>query len=71
MQAAWEAGCRAFDGALGGHGGCPMAKDDLVGNLATEVLMQAPEAWGEAPREWNASALAEAQQWRTAIFEGG
>ena len=70
MQAAWEAGCRAFDGALGGHGGCPMAKDDLVGNLATEVLMQAPEAWGEAPREWNASALAEAQQWRVAIFEG-
>ena len=32
-----------LDGALGGHGGCPMAKDDLVGNLPTEVLMAAPQ----------------------------
>ncbi len=70
MKAAWDAGCRAFDGALGGHGGCPMAKDDLVGNLATEVLMQAPESWGAAPRNWNAEALQEAQRLRALIFEG-
>lgn len=38
VEAAWAAGCRRFDGALRGHGGCPMAKDDLVGNLATELL---------------------------------
>ncbi|OJJ23720.1 hydroxymethylglutaryl-CoA lyase [marine bacterium AO1-C] len=39
LQAAYEAGCRRFDGALRGFGGCPMAKDDLVGNLATEVVV--------------------------------
>ena len=71
MKAAWKAGCRAFDGALGGHGGCPMAKDDLVGNLATEVLMRAPEKWGVAPREWDAEALQEAQRCRALIFGKG
>lgn len=70
MQAAWDGGCRAFDGALGGHGGCPMAKDDLVGNLATEVMMHAPESWGVVPRMWNAEALREAQRIRASIFEG-
>lgn len=38
--AAWEAGCRRFDGALKGYGGCPMAEDDLVGNLAMELFVQ-------------------------------
>lgn len=36
VDAAWDAGCRRFDGALKGYGGCPMAEDDLVGNLAME-----------------------------------
>ena len=35
-DAAWKAGCRRFDGALKGYGGCPMAEDDLVGNLAMD-----------------------------------
>lgn len=39
INAAYSAGCRRFDGAIKGYGGCPMAKDDLVGNLATEVLI--------------------------------
>lgn len=39
VQAAWESGCRRFDGALRGFGGCPMAKDDLTGNMATENLL--------------------------------
>lgn len=39
VEAAWEAGCRRFDGALGGYGGCPMAGDDLVGNMNTEWLI--------------------------------
>jgi hydroxymethylglutaryl-CoA lyase len=39
-QAAWEAGCRHFDSALKGFGGCPMAGDTLTGNLATETLVQ-------------------------------
>ncbi len=36
---AYEAGCRKFDGALKGLGGCPMAKDDLTGNMATEQML--------------------------------
>ncbi|WP_347156762.1 hydroxymethylglutaryl-CoA lyase [Pontibacter chitinilyticus] len=39
IEAAYMAGCRRFDGALRGYGGCPMAKDELVGNMATENLL--------------------------------
>lgn len=40
IDAAYKSGCRRFDGALKGYGGCPMAKDDLVGNMPTENLLQ-------------------------------
>jgi hydroxymethylglutaryl-CoA lyase len=39
IKAAYEAGCRRFDGAIKGFGGCPMAKDELVGNIATETIL--------------------------------
>ena len=39
IEAAWNAGCRRYDGAIKGYGGCPMAKDDLVGNMPTEKLL--------------------------------
>lgn len=39
IDAAFKSGCRRFDGAIRGFGGCPMAKDDLVGNIATEDLV--------------------------------
>lgn len=39
IRAAYEAGCRRFDAAIGGLGGCPFAQDDLVGNIPTEVLV--------------------------------
>jgi hydroxymethylglutaryl-CoA lyase len=39
IDAALEAGCRRFDGALKGIGGCPMANDELVGNINTELMM--------------------------------
>jgi len=39
IEAAWNAGCRRFDGAIKGYGGCPMAKDELVGNMPTEKLL--------------------------------
>lgn len=39
VEAAWHSGCRRFDGALRGFGGCPMAKDDLTGNMATENML--------------------------------
>lgn len=37
--AAWSAGCRRFDMAMGGFGGCPFAQDTLVGNIATELAV--------------------------------
>lgn len=40
IGAAIQAGCTRFDGALKGFGGCPMAKDDLVGNIATETIIK-------------------------------
>lgn len=39
IEAAFKAGCKRFDGAIKGFGGCPMAKDELVGNLATETIL--------------------------------
>ncbi|MGY8968215.1 MAG: hydroxymethylglutaryl-CoA lyase [Flavobacteriales bacterium] len=39
IKAAYEAGCIRFDGAIKGFGGCPMAADDLTGNLPTEKLL--------------------------------
>src|SRR5712671_2646847 len=41
ILAAYNAGCRRFDSALGGLGGCPFAQDDLVGNIPTEKVMEA------------------------------
>ena len=39
IDSAWKAGCRRFDGAIRGYGGCPMAADDLTGNMPTENLL--------------------------------
>lgn len=39
VEAAYLNGCRRFDGAIKGFGGCPMAKDDLTGNMATENMV--------------------------------
>ncbi len=39
VSAAYHAGCRRFDGAIKGFGGCPMATDDLTGNMPTEKLL--------------------------------
>ena len=46
VKAALEAGCRRLDGAILGFGGCPMAKDDLVGNINTRLLLEVAEALG-------------------------
>ncbi|MEO8590043.1 MAG: hydroxymethylglutaryl-CoA lyase [Flavobacteriales bacterium] len=45
-DAAWKAGCRRFDGAIKGYGGCPMAEDELVGNLQMELFARHLEAKG-------------------------
>lgn len=39
IDAAYKAGCRRFDGAVQGFGGCPMAKDELTGNMPTEKML--------------------------------
>jgi hydroxymethylglutaryl-CoA lyase len=39
IEAAYLSGCQRFDGAINGFGGCPMAEDELVGNLATETIL--------------------------------
>lgn len=65
--AAYAGGCRRFDGALGGLGGCPMAGDKLTGNLPTENLV----AWLDAqeiPLSLDRAALAEAQQLAAVTF---
>ena len=40
IVAAYEAGCRRFDSAIGGMGGCPFAQDELVGNIPTETVIE-------------------------------
>jgi len=46
IEAALQAGCMRFDGALKGIGGCPMANDDLVGNMNTEMMVEYMEGKG-------------------------
>jgi hydroxymethylglutaryl-CoA lyase len=51
IRAAYEAGCRRFDMAIGGLGGCPFAQDTLVGNIATErALAELQRLGAEIPR---------------------
>lgn len=49
IESALEAGCQRFDSAIKGFGGCPMAKDDLTGNIATEKLLPILEEHNDAP----------------------
>jgi hydroxymethylglutaryl-CoA lyase len=48
VLAAYDAGCRRFDSALGGLGGCPFAQDALVGNIPTETVVEALKSRGAA-----------------------
>lgn len=50
IESALEAGCIRFDSAIKGFGGCPMAKDDLTGNIATEKLLSILEEHEQAPK---------------------
>ena len=47
VDTAYNAGCKRFDGAIQGYGGCPMAKDELVGNMPTEKLLSYVTSKGE------------------------
>lgn len=46
IVAAYDAGCRRFDSALGGLGGCPFAQDQMIGNIPTEEVLRAIETRG-------------------------
>jgi hydroxymethylglutaryl-CoA lyase len=67
LEAAVKAGCRRFDGALKGIGGCPMANDDLVGNMNTEWMIPYFEEQGLLPA-LNKTALQECSMMADAIF---
>ena len=49
ILAAYDAGCRRFDSALGGLGGCPFAQDEMVGNIPTERVLDALSQRGVPP----------------------
>jgi len=59
IDAALQAGCKRFDGALKGIGGCPMANDDLVGNINSEFMIPYFEEKGLLP-DINTEALQQA-----------
>jgi len=67
IEAAIQAGCKRFDGAIRGFGGCPMAEDDLVGNLATETIVTCLEEKGVRVG-LDRTALAEAMKMADEIF---
>ncbi len=67
ISAALKAGCKRFDGALKGIGGCPMANDQLVGNMNTELLISFFEEMGLL-HSLNKDALKKSLQIATEIF---
>ena len=69
-KAAWEAGCRRIDGALKGFGGCPMAKDELVGNMATEEIIRCLDDLG-ANYSLDRDALQKSLQMAATVFPMG
>jgi hydroxymethylglutaryl-CoA lyase len=63
ITAAWRAGCRRFDSAIGGLGGCPFAQDVLVGNVSTETVIAALSAQGASlPRLGDLAAVVAANR---------
>jgi hydroxymethylglutaryl-CoA lyase len=67
VLAGLKGGCTRFDGALKGYGGCPMAKDELVGNMATELMIETLEQAGEN-LNLNKTELAEVMKLANYVF---
>jgi len=67
IDAAYEVGCRRFDSAIKGYGGCPMAADDLTGNLATEELIHYLDGKGVA-MQLNTDRWQEALAYSSRVF---
>jgi len=70
VLAAYEAGCRRFDSAIGGLGGCPFAQDSLVGNIPTERVIEVLAARGAAmPQLKSLDALLKASAGLAALYQ--
>ena len=67
VDAAYRSGCRRFDAAIKGFGGCPMAEDELVGNLATENLISYLNE-NKVNTELNQAAFTEAMLFSGTVF---
>ena len=67
IDAALQVGCKRFDGALKGIGGCPMANDELVGNMDSELMISYFQELGYC-KEIDAAALAESIKLAEEIF---
>jgi hydroxymethylglutaryl-CoA lyase len=67
IMAAYNNGCKRFDSAMKGIGGCPMAKDELVGNLATENMIAFCKEQNE-PLNLDEAALLQARQMADMVF---
>ena len=67
LEAAVKAGCKRFDGALKGIGGCPMADDELVGNMDSDLMIQYFREQQMLP-ELNETALTESLRIANEIF---
>ena len=67
IEAAWQSGCKRFDVALNGYGGCPMAADVLTGNIATENLIDYLQTQN-ASHGLNLDKLQEAMDYSGRIF---
>lgn len=68
VEAAYNAGCRRIDTALGGMGGCPMAKDGLTGNIATESLISVLQQKNKLPEMFNKDAFNDASIIKKQLF---
>lgn len=67
IEAAYKSGCKRFDVALKGYGGCPMASDDLTGNIATENLIRYLQTQNE-PLELNLGKFQDAINYSGKVF---
>jgi hydroxymethylglutaryl-CoA lyase len=68
VDAAYKAGCRRFDGAIKGFGGCPMAADDLTGNMPTENLIDYFSQFDSLNIGLNLAEFQQAMAMATSVF---
>ncbi|MFM1897798.1 MAG: hypothetical protein RL577_38 [Bacteroidota bacterium] len=68
VRAALESGCRQFEGAFGGFGGCPMAKNELTGNVPTEEVVPWLIGQGQMESQINVRAFQEALQFAQEVY---